>query len=70
MWLLILQVLVPYMALKVQDAMRNVDWANPQNARRGTSILNKLKYLVARLFRIVMQFSKVAELLNFLGFMT
>ena len=33
-------------------------------------MLQKLKFALAKIFRVIMQLAKVAELVNFLGFMT
>ena len=47
-----------------------MDWSNPEHIRRGSALSSKLKYLLARMFRVAVQIGKLCELLNFLGFMS
>ena len=68
--LFLLQVLVPYLVSKAQDFLARANWGNAENMRRGTSVMRKIKYIIAKLFQISIQAARFAELINFLGFMS
>ena len=68
--LFLLQVLGPYLVEKVKEFISRRNWANPENNRSGASKTKKLKYILAKLFQYLVQIGKVAELINFLGFMS
>lgn len=68
--LLAVQAFLPYAAAKVADYLQRANWSNPDSARKGAPIGKKLKYIIARLFYLAVQLSRLAELVNFLGFMS
>ena len=47
-----------------------MDWSNPAHIRRGSSLVQKLKYVLHKLLQTVTQLGKFFELVNFLGFMS
>ena len=68
--LFLVQVFVPYLVAKASDFLRNMNWSDKRNIQRGSSILQKLKYIFSKVFTLICQLYKVAELKNFLSFMT
>ena len=68
--LLAFQVVAPYLLQKLLRLIQQLNWSNPEHARRGSSLLQKLKFVIARVASLTSQLQKVAELANFLGFMS
>ena len=70
MALLTVQVFLPYLISKVANFLQHMNWNDIQHIQRGSSLIQKLKYIIAQIFRLGIQLSRVAELVNFLGFMS
>jgi hypothetical protein len=66
MYLLLLTVVTPYLFERFNETIVDRDWANPQNNNiRNPKKL--LKFLTAKLMRLIQKVLKVLELVNFIA---
>ena len=70
MSLIALQILIPYLFEKIYEKILKYEWYDSKNQRRDAKLIQKLKYMIAFLFRFAAKLQQVSSLVNFLGFMS
>ena len=65
-----LQLFIPYLFEKVYEKIMKYEWDDKKNWRRDAKLIQKVKYIIAFLFRFAAKLQQVSSLVNFLGFMS